>query len=197
MRAITASATLVAIAVIVAGCGGTATSGPSASLASSAPSPPTSLAAQATRDEIVGGLAARSIGVEDARAPYRPPESPLLQSAPRLVLEAFMPDDRSVRIRQVDGRCDVLAWHDEDMRRGARRDVADRDHDVVPVDGRRGDLTGHDAAEEAIVCHRSPFHAAPSSRPVTRPGASPSRPVIRVRPTRFARSVSSSTATST
>jgi len=93
MRAITASATLVAIAVIVAGCGGTATSGPSASLASSAPSPPTSLAAQATRDEIVGGLAARSIGVEDARAPYRPPESPLLQSAPRLVLEAFMPDD--------------------------------------------------------------------------------------------------------
>jgi len=106
MRAVAAIAAglvvfVVVLVVIGSTIGGADTPAPSlaaASLAASssvspAGSPTTSAVSQATRAEIVASLAARSIGVEDARAPYRPPESPLLQSAPRLVVEAFLPAD--------------------------------------------------------------------------------------------------------
>ena len=42
------------------------------------------------------------------------------------------------------------AWHDEDVGRGSRRDVAEGDHQVVGVDLGRGDPAGHDPAEEAV-----------------------------------------------
>ncbi len=77
--------------------GGGGTPAPSGSVPSRNPSPSssptTSLAAQATRAEVVSALSSRSIGVENAITPYRPPEAPLLQSAPRLVLQAFLPAD--------------------------------------------------------------------------------------------------------
>jgi hypothetical protein len=81
---------VIVLALAAAGCDGPApaTPGPSTAV-----SPQTSLAAESTRAEITSALAVRSIGVEAARAPFRPPESPLLQAAPRLVLEAFLPDD--------------------------------------------------------------------------------------------------------
>jgi hypothetical protein len=79
------------IASVAAGCAEPA-SAPSARPSPST-SPTTTLAAESTRTEIVSALGARSIGVERAQAPFRPPESPLLQAAPRLVLEAFLPDD--------------------------------------------------------------------------------------------------------
>jgi hypothetical protein len=81
------------VAFVVLGCGDAGLSGSPSPAMSPASSPTTSLAAQATRAEIVEVLGSRSIGVEDARSPYRPPESALVASAPRLVLETFLPDD--------------------------------------------------------------------------------------------------------
>jgi hypothetical protein len=90
-RANAAALIAVASAVLIAACGGS-TAPPSVG-PSPSPSPVTSVAAQATRAEIARALGARSIGLDDAEAPYRPPETPDLAGSPRLVLEAFLPDD--------------------------------------------------------------------------------------------------------
>ncbi len=59
------------------------------------------------------------------------------------------PEQRAVARRELSGGCDVVAGHDQDVRRGTRRDVTDRDDLIVLVDARRGHLAGHDPAEEA------------------------------------------------
>jgi hypothetical protein len=86
-----ARAWVIICAVAVVGCGGAPA--PVSIDPSPSPSPGTSLAAEITRGEIGTALGARSIGLETADAPFRPPESPLLQAAPRMVVEAFLPDD--------------------------------------------------------------------------------------------------------
>ena len=66
-------------------------------------------------------------------------------------------DEVRVRVGQLRGRWDVVAGHDQDVRRRAGRDVADREDRVVTVDLRRGDLAGNDPAEEAArVAARRP-----------------------------------------
>jgi hypothetical protein len=90
-RALASAIIGIGLAALAAGCGGAATTasiGPSPS-----PSPATSAAAETTRAELTRVLGARSIGLEIARSPFRPPETPVLAAAPRLVLEAFLPDD--------------------------------------------------------------------------------------------------------
>ena len=46
---------------------------------------------------------------------------------------------------------DVPSGYDQDVERRARKDVVDRHDVVVLIDDRRGDLSGHDATEQAVV----------------------------------------------
>jgi hypothetical protein len=59
------------------------------------------------------------------------------------------PHELRVIVGQVRGGCDVATGEEEDVRRGARGDVADRDGQLVLGDARGRDLAGHDAAEQA------------------------------------------------
>ena len=69
--------------------------------------------------------------------------------------------------RQVRRGGDMVLGHDEDVRRRARRDVADREDGVVLVDLRRRDLAGDDPAEQAVgdavLAHRLTTAAASCS----------------------------------
>jgi hypothetical protein len=84
-----ALATSILVLLLAVGCAGSTP----VVTASPSPSPKTTLAAESTRAAIDTALGARSIGVDVARSPFRPPESPLVAAAPRLVLEAFLPED--------------------------------------------------------------------------------------------------------
>jgi hypothetical protein len=57
--------------------------------------PSGSLVSDIARGRVIAALGDRSIGVEDAQAPYRPAEPPLLAGAPRTILQVFLPDDPS------------------------------------------------------------------------------------------------------
>src|SRR5215203_1240802 len=59
------------------------------------------------------------------------------------------PEQRRVAFAELCRRLDVPPRHEEDVRRGSWRDVADRDEEVVLMDPIRGDLAGHDPAEQA------------------------------------------------
>jgi hypothetical protein len=50
-------------------------------------------AASGTRAAVVAALGAKHLQVRDAQVAYRPPESPRLTSAPRIVVQAILPDD--------------------------------------------------------------------------------------------------------
>jgi hypothetical protein len=78
-----------------------------------------------------------------------------------VVRDALIPSDagsdgeeatehRAVTVGQVRRGRDVDPGHEEDVGRGPRGDVADRDDEVVFMEGRRRQLTGDDPAEQAI-----------------------------------------------
>lgn len=93
MRSLAAVA-LVVVAIAACGRGPIGSTPASAAPSAAAPaSPVATTASLATRAEVARVLGARSIGVDDARAPFQPPESARLQAAPRLVVQAFLPKD--------------------------------------------------------------------------------------------------------
>ncbi|HWP62952.1 MAG TPA: hypothetical protein VNO86_05735 [Candidatus Binatia bacterium] len=60
--------------------------------ASPTPAPSISVAIGLTRYQVAGALAAIGVPIVDAPVPYRPGESPRLAAAPRLVVQAVVPD---------------------------------------------------------------------------------------------------------
>lgn len=60
--------------------------------ASPTPAPSLSAAVALTRLQVAGALAAIGLPIVDAQVPYRPAESPALAAAPRLVVQAVVPD---------------------------------------------------------------------------------------------------------
>jgi hypothetical protein len=74
------------------GCGMAATTGapkPTPTLAIPSISP----VIASTRREIAAALARNGLQLDDARQPYRPPESPSLVAAPRGIFRVVLPDD--------------------------------------------------------------------------------------------------------
>ena len=80
------------LGALAGGCGLAASTGgapPTATLAVPSLSP----AIAETRQLIVAALSDRGLTLQDARQPFRPPESPLLVDAPRSVFQVVLPDD--------------------------------------------------------------------------------------------------------
>lgn len=78
-------------AVTLAGCG-IAARQVTLPPASPTPAPSVSAAVALTRLQVAGALRAIGVPIVDAQVPYRPGESPLLAAAPRLVVQAVVPD---------------------------------------------------------------------------------------------------------
>lgn len=85
--------------------------------ASAAVTPATSGdAARRTARQSIAALGARGIQVVEPQSPYRPAESPTLYAAPRLVLQAILPDDRDSGqfvIYELPSSSDAAAAGDE------------------------------------------------------------------------------------
>jgi hypothetical protein len=79
-------------ALSLAGCWGADIAAPPAPTGATA-APSVSAAMAATRAQLTGTLHAAGISLVDAQDPYRPAESPALRAAPRVVLQAFLPND--------------------------------------------------------------------------------------------------------
>lgn len=60
------------------------------------------------------------------------------------------PEQWTVRFAEIGRGGDVATGQDQEVRRGAGCDVADRDRQVVVMEPRRWDLAGNDPAEEAV-----------------------------------------------
>ncbi|MER3418636.1 MAG: hypothetical protein C4343_06000 [Chloroflexota bacterium] len=60
--------------------------------ASPTPAPSISVAIGLTRLQVAGALGAIGVPIVDAHVPYRPGEAPLLAAAPRLVVQAVVPE---------------------------------------------------------------------------------------------------------
>jgi hypothetical protein len=84
-----------AIAVVVAACGVGAPNAAPVTFPpqSFGPTGASTGAAAATRAAVVQALGTRRVQVRDSQVVYRPPESPSLTQAPRLVVQALVPDD--------------------------------------------------------------------------------------------------------
>jgi hypothetical protein len=83
---------LLVVASVVAGCWGAGLQPPMVPTAATT-SPVASAALEATRLQLEGALRAGGIFVVPAIDPYRPPESPSLAAAPRIVVVATLPGD--------------------------------------------------------------------------------------------------------
>jgi len=93
------------------------------------------------RDRLAGLVAVvhhQAEVVPDAALPRHAPDSLKQPAAEGFVLQVRKP-------------LDVLLRHDQNMERRAREDIVDRHDVVVLIDDGRGDLPGHDAAEQAVV----------------------------------------------
>src|SRR5581483_4372074 len=97
--------------------------------------------------DVEHGLARVAVGVEED-AESAGGDAAVLRDRRRAPHQ--LADDRVVVRRQVVERGDVLLRNDEHMRRTLRIDVVEREHAVVFVDDRRGDLASGDFAEEAV-----------------------------------------------
>jgi len=101
---------LLTSALAVAGCGIAARGGPVQSpVATPVPSVP--IAIEQTRVQLEGALRAAGYFVARADAPFRPPESGLLASAPRVVFQVLLPDD--------PGRGQIVIYEYPDTERAA------------------------------------------------------------------------------
>jgi hypothetical protein len=89
-----AFAATLGIAVLVAGCRGAGSTGAARSSPTEAV-PSYSLAIADTRGQVARALARDSLQLQDARQPFRPPESPALAMAPRGIFQVVLPDDPS------------------------------------------------------------------------------------------------------
>ncbi len=69
------------------------------------------------------------------------------------------PEQWPVGLAKIGGRRNVATRLDQDVRRGPRCDVTDRDHQVVVMQTRGWDLAAHDPAEQAValVHHNTGF----------------------------------------
>ena len=72
------------------------------------------------------------------------------------------PDNLIVARRQVVERCDVPLRHQKHVRRRLRVDVVEREHTIVLVDDRAGNLSTDDLAEQAVG-HGCPSMSSASS----------------------------------
>jgi len=63
-------------------------------------------------------------------------------------LEKLAAQGLVVELRELG---DVPSGYDQDVEWRARKDVVDRHDVIVLIDDRRGDLSGHDATEQAVV----------------------------------------------
>jgi hypothetical protein len=80
------------IAIIVAGCrGGGSTGGALSSTTDAVPS--YSLAIADARGQVARALVRDGLQLQDARQPFRPPESAALAQAPRGIFQVVLPDD--------------------------------------------------------------------------------------------------------
>lgn len=90
-RVVATSIAVLAAAVVLAGCGFAARV-----VTTPAPSPAASAALSTTltvlRNEVGSVLGAAGYQVRDAQTPYRPGESAMVAAAPRIVLQALVPD---------------------------------------------------------------------------------------------------------
>ena len=86
---------VLALALAVAGCGIGAPRGPVVTppRESASPEPTVSAAVAQTRLQVAGALATAGFQLLVPTQPFRPPESPLLTSAPRAVFQVALPDD--------------------------------------------------------------------------------------------------------
>lgn len=90
------SASFIALALILAGCGIGASNGGALTFPpqSFGPSGATTTAAVAeTRAAIAAALGARSLQLGEPKVPFRPPEAPRFAGAPRAVYQVQLPDD--------------------------------------------------------------------------------------------------------
>jgi hypothetical protein len=89
------AAALLALAVLIAGCGSGAPGAARRSfpVESVGPSLGTTAAVAETRAVIARVLATKSLQLDDPKVPFRPPESLAFASAPRRVFQALLPDD--------------------------------------------------------------------------------------------------------
>jgi hypothetical protein len=94
-RPATPLALVVALALALGGCGIGAANGAPVTFPpqSFGPSGASTSAAAATRGAIAQSLGAKRLQMRDAQVPFRPPEAPRLTAAPRLVVQAVLPDD--------------------------------------------------------------------------------------------------------
>ena len=84
----------------------------------------------------------------------------VVHDQPEVVTDPALTRDRAHRLEEpatkglvleVREPLDVLPRHDQHVKGRAREDVVDRQHIIVLVDDRRGDLSRHDATEQAVV----------------------------------------------
>jgi len=84
----------------------------------------------------------------------------VVHDQPEVVADPALARDRTHRLEEpatkglvleVREPLDVLPRHDQDMEGRAGEDVVDRQHVIVLIDDRRGDLSRHDATKEAVV----------------------------------------------
>lgn len=95
---------------IVAGCGIGARRAPVATPAAT-PLPSVPLAIDQTRRQVEGALRAAGYFLERPEEPFRPPESPALASASRVVFQVLLPDD--------PGRGQIVIYEFPDVARAA------------------------------------------------------------------------------
>lgn len=87
------SAVAVVVALVVAGCGNSATATSPAAAASTRPGMTVTPTVALTRAELVRALGERNLVLADSQAPIRPAETPLLAAAPRAVYQVLLPKD--------------------------------------------------------------------------------------------------------
>ena len=101
---------LVATAVLTAGCGIAARRAPLPSAAAT-PVPSVPIAIEQTRRQLEGAIRAAGYFFDLAEQPFRPPESPALAAAPRVVFQVLLPDDT--------GRGQIVVYEFPDTARAA------------------------------------------------------------------------------
>jgi len=84
----------------------------------------------------------------------------VIHDEPEVLSDPALTRDAADRLEQLTAKdlvlevgklLDMLLRHHKDVERRARKDVVDRHDVVVLIDDRRGDLSGHDATEQAVV----------------------------------------------
>jgi hypothetical protein len=85
---------------------------------------------------------------------------PVVHDQPKVLGDPALPRDAPDRLEQLAAEdlvvkprelLHMLLRDDKNVERRAREDIVDRHDVVVFIDDGRGDLSGHDAAEQAVV----------------------------------------------